>query len=65
MQGICGIQYVGETKRPLRDRLRDHFRHIRQNDPEKIIGRHFNSEGHTGTTEQVKTFILSFIFDLH
>lgn len=42
----CNIQYVGETGRPLGDRLTDHRSNIR-NKKDTPIGIHFNQPGHS------------------
>ena len=44
----CGKHYVGQTKRPLVERLREHVRNINQNTDIHIVGRHFNEPGHNG-----------------
>ena len=44
----CGKQYVGQTKRPLVERLREHMRNINQNTDIHIVGRHFNEPDHEG-----------------
>ena len=46
---ICGKHYVGQTKRPLVERLREHIRNIKQDNPIHIVGRHFNEPDHKGT----------------
>ena len=45
---VCGKHYVGQTKRPLVDRLREHIRNINQNTDIHIVDRHFNEPGHQG-----------------
>ena len=45
---VCGKHYVGQTKRPLVDRLREHIRNINQNTDIHIVGRHFNEPNHAG-----------------
>ena len=55
----CGKHYVGQTKRPLVERLREHLRNINQNTDIHIVGRHFNEPGHDGSksiTVQVLNF---------
>lgn len=42
----CKLQYVGETGRPLADRINDHLSNIR-NRKETPIGLHFNTPSHT------------------
>ena len=56
----CGKQYVGQTKRKLSDRLREHFRNINYNSPTHIVGRHFNLPGHRGITS-LETHVLCFV----
>lgn len=41
----CNLIYVGETKRSLSDRMKEHLRDIR-NSEQKPVARHFNSPGH-------------------
>ena len=57
---ICSKQYVGQTKRMMVERLREHFRNINQNSTNHIVGRHYNSPEHPGTAA-VETHILCFI----
>jgi GIY-YIG catalytic domain len=42
----CKLQYVGETGRPLADRINDHLSNIR-NRKETPVGLHFNTPSHT------------------
>ena len=42
-------------------RLYEHLDNIRSKNVKDPIGRHFNSSGHTGKDDQVKTFILAFV----
>ena len=56
----CGKEYVGQTKRRLVERLREHFRNMRQNRYEHIVGRHYNQPGHTGISD-MSVYILEFI----
>ena len=44
----CGKQYVGQTKRPLVERLREHMRNINQNTDIHTVGRQFNESDHDG-----------------
>ena len=46
---ICGKHYVGQTKRPFVERLREQIRNIKQDNPIHIVGRHFNEPDHKGT----------------
>ena len=57
---VCGKQYVGQTKRQLRDRLREHFHNINYNSPIHIVGRHFNLPGHRGIAS-LETHVLCFV----
>ena len=56
---ICGKHYVGQTKRPLVERLREHIRNIKQDNPIHIIGRHFNEPDHPGT-QALEVQVLNF-----
>jgi len=58
---ICGLQYVGMTKRRFQDRLREHFRNIRKSNLQDPIGKHFNLPGHHNDPKNVESHILSFI----
>ncbi len=55
----CGMQYVGQTKRTLGERFREHLRDIRKKSP-KLLSVHLNSSGHNGV-EDISISILSFI----
>ena len=57
----CGKQYVGQTKRTIHERLREHFRNVRNGTLDDPIGRHFNSDAHNGEITQIKVYILAFI----
>ena len=56
----CGNDYVGQTKRRLVERMREHYRNVRQNCTTHIIGRHYNSAGHVGIPD-MRVYILEFI----
>ena len=56
----CNKQYVGQTKRKLVERLREHFRSVNQQSTNHIIGRHFNSNNHNGL-DSMRVYVLSFI----
>ena len=45
---ICSKQYIGHTKRTLSERMCEHFRYISQHNRTHSVGRHYNSEDHTG-----------------
>ena len=55
----CSKQYVGHTKRTLRERMCEHFRFISQNNNSHSVGRHFNDPDHQGLTD-VDIFVLQF-----
>ena len=56
----CNKQYVGQTKRKLVERLREHFRSVNYQSTNHIVGRHFNSENHRGL-ESMQVYVLCFI----
>ena len=56
----CGKVYVGQTKRRLMDPLMEHFRNIRQRCDTHIVGRHYNTQDHTGIWD-LTVHILEFI----
>jgi hypothetical protein len=41
------MQYVGETRNKLKDRMAQHRFTVRHNDPEKPVACHFNSPRHS------------------
>ena len=55
----CKKQYVGHTKRTLRQRMYEHFRFISKKDTSHSVGRHFNDVDHKGL-QDVKLFVLQF-----
>ena len=57
----CGKQYVIQTKRTSHERLREHFRNVRNGKLDDPIGRHFNFDAHNGEITQIKVYILAFI----
>ena len=57
---VCMKVYVGQTKRSLRERIGEHFTSIRKHKKHLVVGRHYNSKGHTGVNN-VKIFILDFV----
>ena len=57
----CGLQYVGMTKRKFQERLREHFRNIRNANVRDPIGKHFDLPGHHNDPKNVESHILSFI----
>lgn len=56
----CKMQYVGQTKRRLLDRMKEHLSKIRNHKLTNDIGRHFNTNGHQGT-QDVTFHIIDFI----
>ena len=58
---ICGLQYVGQTKRTFHERLYEHFRVIQNKDLTKPLGRHFALPNHSPDTTRVTSHILAFI----
>ena len=57
----CEKQYVGMTKRKLKQRLYEHLRNIRQGNLNDPIGRHFSKVPHNRDPSKVKVHVLSFI----
>ena len=67
---ICGMQYVGETLRPFRDRCREHFRDIEYSlNPSKAppswlknegtpVGMHWSKPGHSQTNMKINVLSL-------
>jgi hypothetical protein len=51
---------VGQTKRRLMDRMREHFLTIKKSDPYSPLGGHFNSPKHNGL-DHVQIHVLEFI----
>ena len=45
--GVCGKQYVGETKDKLNMRVNNHRSSITTNKMDLPVGRHFNSDNHS------------------
>ena len=43
----CGKLYIGETKRMLRERFREHLRDIRISNMTSPVAQHFTSRGHS------------------
>ncbi|UYV79733.1 hypothetical protein LAZ67_18000513 [Cordylochernes scorpioides] len=46
----CDSVYVGETGRYIKDRMQEHDRNIRHNDPKSLIVQHISQTGHTFNT---------------
>lgn len=55
---LCGMQYVGETKRQIADRLPEHLRDIRKRN-DTPVSRHFNLPDHS--TDKLRIQVLEFI----
>ncbi|UYV76510.1 hypothetical protein LAZ67_14000870 [Cordylochernes scorpioides] len=46
----CDSVYVGETGRYIKDRMQEHDRNIRHNDPKSLIVQHISQTGHSFNT---------------
>ncbi|UYV71235.1 hypothetical protein LAZ67_8002334 [Cordylochernes scorpioides] len=46
----CDSVYVGETGRYIKDRIQEHDRNIRHNDPKSLIVQHISQTGHSFNT---------------
>ncbi len=57
---VCGLQYVGQTKRTIAKRFTEHFRSINKDNSTDLKHVHFNSAGHHGTKD-IRIFIISLI----
>ena len=42
----CKKRYIGESERPLKERISEHKGYIRNNHTDKATGKHFNEKGH-------------------
>ena len=58
---ICGLQYVGQTKRTFHVRLYEHFKDVQNKDPTKPLGRHFALPNHSQNDHHITSHILAFI----
>ena len=56
----CQKLYVGQTKRPLKERLSEQFNDISKKDPTKPLGLHFSINGHPDISV-LDIFVLKFI----
>ena len=56
----CRKLYVGQTKRALRTRIGEHLTSIRKRKTLMVVGRHYNTSGHSGVRD-IKVFVLDFI----
>eukprot|EP00061_Rhincodon_typus_P001127 g13816.t1 len=43
----CGLLYIGETKRRLRDRFVEYQRSVREKRQHLLVANHFNSRSHS------------------
>ncbi|UYV65700.1 hypothetical protein LAZ67_3005179 [Cordylochernes scorpioides] len=50
----CDSVYVGETGRYIKDRIQEHDRNIRHNDPKSLIVQHISQTGHSVNTTDPK-----------
>ena len=57
---VCHKIYVGQTKRELRARIGEHFTSIRKHKKHLVVGRHYNSAGHTGINNVI-VYALEFV----
>ena len=57
----CLSQYVGQTKRQLRDRLSEHLRSIRSNPTASIIAHHVHHDESDPTGVNLRVFVIDFI----
>ena len=58
----CNIQYVGQTKRKIKDRMREHMYHTTKGIYNSDVPYHFNSDKHCGI-DDMKVYILDFIYE--
>ena len=56
----CGLQYVGQTLRRVKDRFGGHFYDIELADDTKSVSKHFSSENHNGRFD-LEISVLEFI----
>ena len=56
----CNLKYVGQTKRRIKDRIREHFYSINHKKGSDIAY-HFNQKDHSGIHD-IKIYIVDFIF---
>ena len=57
---VCGLQYVGQTKRTIDERFKEHFRSINKAKSTDLKHVHFNSIGHHGT-DDIQISVISHI----
>ena len=58
----CNKQYVGQTKRKIKDRIREHIYHTKKDTNSSDVPYHFNSNGHCGE-QDMTIHILDFIYE--
>ena len=58
----CNIHYVGQTKRKIKDRMREHMYHTTKGIYNSDVPYHFNSDKHCGI-DDMKVYILDFIYE--
>ena len=58
----CQTQYVGQTKRKIKERIREHMYHIKKKIYNSDVAYHFNTATHCGTND-LKIHIVDFIYD--
>ena len=57
----CNIKYIGQTKRKIKERLREHIYHINRKHATSDVTHHFNLEGHG--IDNLKVHIVDFIYE--
>ena len=57
---VCGMQYVGQTMRRLRNRFYNHYFHIRESTQDKAVSRHMSDNNHN-TNWNFSISVLEFI----
>ena len=57
----CNINYIGQTKRKIKDRLREHIYHTQKKHNTTDVNYHFNLVGHG--IDQMKVHIVDFIYE--
>ena len=57
----CQAQYVGQTKRKLKERIREHIYHVQKSTNISDVSYHFNHNEHCGMKD-MRVYILDFIY---
>ena len=52
--GVCGMVYVGQTKRPLKERVGEHKTAIRGGNMDYAIARHYKDAGHGANPDTLR-----------